>query len=166
MVTRPLFVEGRKPVPETAATQTQASTVNAKFDWQLDGVFTANKQLVALVARTTTKVPKDNFRKLKVGDDLDGWKITELTKEKMKLTQEGIEKILDLRKPKPKQLAQKKANLPRANRPRQPGEEALQEGRPDGAEPPDAPIPTPEIEQEFDPESADESFENNDNEQF
>jgi len=155
MVSRPLFLEGRKPVPEPTAEQTQANAVAVKFDWLLNGVYTTTKGLSALFTRAS-KVPKGNYRKIKQGDDLDGWKLSEIQKDKVILTQDGNRKELLLRKPKLKQLAQKRSNAPP-----QPAADAEVPGAP-VAEPP------PESEQlpESEPESPEDSFENSDNEQF
>lgn len=151
MVARPLFIEGRKPVPEPSAGEAQANAVAIKFDWQLNGVYTASKGLSALFTRAS-KVPKDNYRKIKQGDDLDGWKLGEIQKDRVILMQDDSRKELLLRKPKLKQLPQKRSNAP----PHPPVD----------AEVPGAPVAEPPPESEPEPESPEDSFENSDNEEF
>ncbi len=151
MVNKPLFIEGRKPVAEPSPEQLQANAVTIKFDWLLNGVYTTTKGLSALFSRATIKVPKDNHRKIKPGDHLDGWKLTEIHKDKVILTLDGNRKELLLRKPKLKQLPQKKNNTP----PQPADGEVL--GAPLEEQPP---------EPEQLPESPEDTFENSDNEQF
>ena len=79
MVTRPLFISGRRPVKESLSGVNLANAVAVKFDWVLIGVYTSDQQLHALLVRTTL-IPnvesKQNYRRLLVGADLDGWKLT------------------------------------------------------------------------------------------
>ncbi|MDD5274562.1 MAG: hypothetical protein PHR16_00575 [Methylovulum sp.] len=153
LVDRPLFIKGRKPVDEPDPKQTQASAVAVKFDWALNGVYTTKKGLSALFSRATMKVPKDNFRKLSEGGDLDGWKLTEIHYDHVVLTQDSTEKELLLRKPKLKQLPTTKAN----NAPQPPGQ---------GKDiPQPQPEPEPEVEPEAEPEPTDESIENLENDE-
>ncbi len=154
MVNRPLFIEGRKPVPEPTAEQTQVNIVSVKFDWLLDGIYTTPKGLSALFSKAS-KSPKNNYRKVKQGAELDGWKLSEILKDKVILTQDGSRKELLLRKPKLKQLPQKKTNAP-------PHQTAEADGTHDAeaaAESEQSPEP------ETEPESP-EDVENSDNEDF
>jgi hypothetical protein len=155
LVNRPLFIEGRKPVPEPTAEEISNIATNVKFDWILNGVYTTKNGLSALLTRTIPKAPaKDNYRKVTVGAELDGWKLTNILKDRVIFTQDDTEKELLLRKPKPKQMPPKPGNVAQQNQ----------------GQPP-APVPNPESEQfepEPDPESipAEDSLENSDNEQF
>ncbi len=110
LVNRPLFVKGRRPVDEPDLKQAQTNAVAVKFDWQLNGVFTTKKGLSALFSRATLKVPKDNYRKIAEGGDLDGWKLTKIHLDHVVLTQDSSDKELLLRKPKLKQLPNTTAN--------------------------------------------------------
>ena len=111
LVTRPLFIKGRKPVDEPSPEEEQTLAVANNFDWQLNGVYTTKKGLSALFSRSNSKVPKDNHRKISKGADLDGWKLTEIHKDKAILKQGDQQKELLLRKPKLKVLS-KKSNEP------------------------------------------------------
>lgn len=107
LVARPLFIKGRRPVNEPSLeTAAQATAKSESFDWQLNGIFSTKKIVSALFSRSTSKVAKDNHRKITVGDDIDGWKLTEIGKDRVKLKQGSKEKELLLRKPKSKELAQ------------------------------------------------------------
>ena len=111
LVARPLFIKGRRPVDEPSPEEAQTVAVANSFDWQLNGVYSSKKGLSALFSRSTTKVPKDNYRKIRSGADLDGWKLTEIHKDKVILKQGSQQKELLLRKPKSKELS-KKATMP------------------------------------------------------
>lgn len=108
LVARPLFIKGRRAVEEPSPESEQAAAKSENFDWQLTGVYGTDKKVSALFSRAKTKVTKDNSRKLKVGDDLDGWQLTEINKDKVMLKQSSNDKELLLRKPKLK-------TSPRAN---------------------------------------------------
>ncbi len=113
LVARPLFIKGRRPVeePHTEAEQSVAAK-SETFDWQLTGVYSTKKTMSALFSRSKSKVAKDNHRKLTVGDDLDGWKLIEINKDRAVLKQGGNEKELLLRKPKPKELPREENATP------------------------------------------------------
>ena len=108
LVARPLFIKGRKPVDEHSHEEAPGfAEANKPFDWQLNGVYSRKKVLFALFSRSTSKVPKDNYRKLTTDADLDGWKLAEIHKDKVLLKQGGQQKELLLRKPKEKDLSRK-----------------------------------------------------------
>ena len=110
LVARPLFVKGRKPVDEPAPEIMQAAAKPDSFDWQLTGIYSTGKTVSALFGRSKSKVAKDNHRRITAGDDLDGWKLTEINKDKVMLKQGSDEKELLLRKPKLKTLPQRQNN--------------------------------------------------------
>lgn len=110
LVARPLFIKGRRPVDEPSPEEAQAINTANIFDWQLNGVYSTNKGLSALFSRSTSKIRKDNYRKISTGADLDGWKLTEIHKDRVLLKQGSQQKNLLLRKPKLK-------NLPKLNTP-------------------------------------------------
>ena len=107
LVTRPLFIKGRKPVDEPSPEDEKTAATANNFDWQLNGVYSSKKGLAALFSRSTSKVPKDNYRKISTGADLDGWKLTEIQKDRAILKQGDQQKELLLRKPKLKDLSKK-----------------------------------------------------------
>lgn len=112
MVARPLFIAGRRPVDEPRPEDLQnMGAPPIIFDWDLHGVYTTAKGLSALFSRSKTKIAKDNYRKISLGADLDGWKLTEIHEDKVLLNQGTQQKELPLRKIKLKNPAQK-ANDP------------------------------------------------------
>ncbi len=119
LVARPLFIKGRKPVDEPSPEEVQNMAVVNIFDWELNGVYTTKKGLSALFSRSKSKVAKDNHRRIGIGADLDGWKLTELHQDKAILNQGNEQKELLLRKPKLKDLSKKpdQPNIPNAPQP-------------------------------------------------
>ena len=113
LVERPLFIKGRKPVnePEPENITAPVKKIEA-FNWELTGIFTTPKDVTAFFSRTNAKVPKDNYRKPKMGEELDGWKVTEINADNIILTQAGETKTLQLRKEKPKSPLQADINKP------------------------------------------------------
>ncbi len=104
LVARPLFIKGRRPVNEPHPEAEQATAKSESFDWELTGVYGTKETVSALFSRYKSKVAKDNHRKITLGDDLDGWKLIEINKDRAVLKQGGNEKELLLRKPKLKVL--------------------------------------------------------------
>jgi hypothetical protein len=119
LVSRPLFIKGRKPVDEPSPEDELTNAVAKNFDWQLNGVYSTKKGLAALFSRSTSKVPKDNHRKINTGADLDGWKLTEIQKDRAIFKQGDQQKELLLRKPKLKELPNKSRvpNMPNVPQP-------------------------------------------------
>lgn len=106
LVNRPLFIEGRRPVPDTRQGQTTGGTND--FDWLLSGVYTSKRGSMALLTRTS--VPADSaeksssqYRKVIIGAEIDGWKVADINTDAIILTQGMTEKKLPLRKVKAKQ---------------------------------------------------------------
>lgn len=104
LVERPLFIKGRKPVaePEPETVPVAAVKKIEAFNWELTGIFATPKGVMTFFSRTGTKVPKDNYRKHKLGDEIDGWKVSAIQPDNVTLTQAGETKVLPLRKIKPK----------------------------------------------------------------
>jgi hypothetical protein len=104
LVARPLFIKGRKPVDEPTPDHEKTAVSADNLDWQLNGIYTGKNGFSALFSRAKTQTDKDNFRKLSQNDDLDGWKLTQIQKDRVILTLGDETKELQLRKPKPKEL--------------------------------------------------------------
>ena len=104
LVERPMFIKGRKPVeepiPEEMALATAQKTENV--NWELIGIYSTPKGTTAFFSRSNGRLPKDNFRKCKLGDALDGWHLSEINESGVNLTQGTEPKKLPLRKMKPK----------------------------------------------------------------
>lgn len=140
LVSRPLFIKGRRPVDEPLPETAQAAAKADSFDWQLTGVYSTKKTVSALFSRSKSKVAKDNYRKITVGEDLDGWRLAEINKDRVLFKQGGSEKELLLRKPKLKTLPRTNTATPAVPAP-------FQVPSPASAPvPAPAPIATPEPE--------------------
>lgn len=104
LVERPMFIKGRKPVeepiPEEMALATAHKTENV--NWELIGIYRTPKGTTAFFSRSNGHLPKDNFRKCKLGDSLDGWQLSDINENGVNLTQGTETKNLPLRKMKPK----------------------------------------------------------------
>lgn len=173
LVSRPLFIQGRKPVNEPANEQTPVTnTATDTFNWALNGIYTHQNQLYALFSRTMAKVPKDNYRKVTKDNDIDGWKLIEIHKDKVVVSQGSKQKELPLRKPRPKDAINNNnignrqiappPNPDQLGQPGQPGQPLIPGQQPI---PVPEPVPEPVLEPEFIPdESSDTTFENSENE--
>jgi hypothetical protein len=130
-VARPLFIKGRRPVVESVQEGTTAVVQNVDtsivFDWELIGIYTTQRGLSALFSREIAKAAKDKYRRIALGADLDGWKLSEINQEKAIVKQGDQKKELLLRKAKVKvKDLSKKMNIP---------------GKPNLPKPEDAQIP-------------------------
>ena len=166
LVSRPLFVQGRKPVDEPDAAQTPVTNMTSDtFNWSLNGIYTSQNKLYALFSRQGGKVAKDNFRKATKDNDIEGWKITEISKDKVVVSQGNQQKELPLRKAKPKDAANNAGNpltTPRSpiqvRQPLAPNQQPVI-----APQPVPEPLEEPELEPELIPdESSDPDFENTD----
>ena len=175
LVARPLFIQGRKPVNEPSEQTAATNTASDTFNWAVNGIYTHQNKLYALLSRTTAKVAKDNFRKVTVDSDVDGWKLLEIQKDKIIVSQGNTQKELPLRKPKPKDAGSLPGNAignpmmppPMPNQPMQPGQQPLVPGQQPIPVPPPEPVPEPILEPELIPDESSETFlENDENEQF
>lgn len=119
LVTRPLFIKGRRPIETVDIAEDVAVGGSDAFDWQLDGVYTKGKQLFALFSRTKISATEKNYLKIAEGDDIDGWTLAEIHKDRTLIKQGSHQKELMLRKPKLKELPEQKrmanASTPKAN---------------------------------------------------
>jgi hypothetical protein len=108
LVTRPLFIKGRKPMETVDITEDTAAGGSETFDWQLNGVYTKGKQLFALFSRAKISATEKNYFKIAEGDDIDGWTLAEIHKDRALIKQGSHQKELMLRKPKLKELPKQK----------------------------------------------------------
>ncbi|MCX7082575.1 MAG: hypothetical protein NT008_04365 [Methylococcales bacterium] len=114
-INRPLFIKGRKPVNEPLPeTMLAGETLANTFDWQLNGIYTTANGLSALFSRSSAKATKNAHRKITIGAELDGWKLTEIYMDRVLLEQNNQSKELLLQKPKSKALS-KNITTPLAN---------------------------------------------------
>jgi hypothetical protein len=100
MVERPLFIEGRKPLPEAGPTDKPQNVETGQIDdWLLIGVFNnGQKPPIAMFAK------KNEAKKyLKIGTEqmISGWLLKEIQPDHVILEQAGQQKSVLLRKPRP-----------------------------------------------------------------
>ncbi len=107
LVERPLFIKGRRPVEEISVDEAQATLAPVIFEWQLNGVFSTKKGMVAFLSHLNAKNSKDKYRKVSKDEMLDGWKLTEIYQDKILFVQGDQQKELLLRKVKNKTLQTK-----------------------------------------------------------
>lgn len=96
MIERPLFIDGRRPVIESEEEPVNEA-VGKIEDITLMGIYTQDEQSVALIS-----VQGDNKRyvKKKMGDEVSGWLLQRIEKDRVMLERDGDEQTLLLRKPK------------------------------------------------------------------
>jgi len=149
---RPLFIEGRKPLPEKAADAPVAADASQLEDWLLIGIYSnKNKPTVALF-RKQNEAKK--FLKLNANQAISGWQIKQIQADRVVLEQGGQEKPVMLLKPRQQTkmpVTPGKPVNPSAQPPHSPDpKRAVQPGRPaipaTPAPPPVDPtnIPSPE----------------------
>ncbi|WP_027159021.1 hypothetical protein [Methylobacter luteus] len=118
LVTRPLFIKGRRPVETVDIEEAAAVGGSGTFEWQLTGVYTKDEQLSALFSRERAPATEKKYLKITEGDDISGWTLAEIHKDKVILKQGSHQKELMLRKPKLKELPTKKKSIPNAFTPK------------------------------------------------
>lgn len=99
---RPLFIEGRRPLADSAAEQTDSDAVGQLDDWELIGIYQKSKRLFALFRK---KEQKKQFLKLTEAQTIAGWQIERIDADRVILSQGGLHKTVVLRKPRPKNKA-------------------------------------------------------------
>jgi hypothetical protein len=114
LTSRPLFIEGRRPVPGSEDEAGQAIPME-KFDWQLDGVYIHQNTSVALFSRSPKKANQERHLKKSEGEVIDGWTLLEVKPDKVVLEQDGERHELMLRKPKPTKLPSQPKSEPMPN---------------------------------------------------
>lgn len=117
IVERPLFIEGRKPLPDIETTSTEASANDQLDDWTLIGIYTKNKRQVALFRKQNEA---GKFLKLNEDQTISNWQLKQIQADRVVLQQGGQEKSVILRKPRLPSKMPPPPNRPVA--PRQPSE--------------------------------------------
>ena len=98
VVLRPLFTEGRSPPPEVEAVSEKAPTPPVRTMRRpmvhLTATLIIDTQKQA-VFRTAGK--KDEFRKLNLGEEIEGWMVADIQANQVTLAQGGTEEVFLLR---------------------------------------------------------------------
>jgi len=93
LLTRPLFMETRRPAPRQTGSSA-AQRVDPNRNWKLTAVIVAGEDSHVFVQGIRDK----SIRRLKAGDKLDGWVVTEITPQYVIFASAGQEVTLELRK--------------------------------------------------------------------
>ncbi|MCX8048580.1 MAG: hypothetical protein N3A55_02825 [Methylohalobius sp.] len=96
-VEQPLFVEGRKPLPEETEATSETGAEKKQPDFRLTGIITTPEagQMI-LVQNQSNKTLR--FR---LGESIDGWRVAELKEDQVLLERGGETYVLKLIKPRP-----------------------------------------------------------------
>ncbi len=97
MVARPLFIEGRRPPSEEAETSEPPVAEKHPLTLKLMGVVFAPGETLGLFVDA-----KGKYKRLRVNDSIDGWKVLKIEADKAVMAQDGTREELRLIKPKPK----------------------------------------------------------------
>jgi len=113
VIERPLFLEGRKPLPPEPDPQDapQAAETGEIDDWQLIGIYQTKIRKYALF-RKQNEAKK--FVKLYENQAISGWQLQNIQSDRVILQQNEQQKSLMLRKPRPQLPA---AQPPKKNAP-------------------------------------------------
>lgn len=107
MVENPLFIEGRKPMPDVE-TEVISQAVGKIEDLILVGIYSIQGRITALFEQKGGD--KASLKKSE-GDDVSGWLLKEVQSDRVILEQAGKEQTLLLRKPKPKTKPGRKSRI-------------------------------------------------------
>ncbi|MBS3951352.1 MAG: hypothetical protein KGZ88_00120 [Methylomicrobium sp.] len=104
LVSRPLFIEGRRPVPEADTDNSPNAMSSEVLEWELTGVYTTRQKQSVLLRRIKIQPNQKSHIKISKDQEVDGWKLTQILPDKAVLERGGETTELILRKPKLKEL--------------------------------------------------------------
>lgn len=97
IIERPLFIEGRKPLPENTQESPATTETGQLEDWLLIGTYIKDKRRIALF-RKQNEAKK--FLKLNEDQLIAGWQLKQILHDRVVLQQGAQEKSVMLRKPR------------------------------------------------------------------
>ena len=100
IVERPLFIEGRRPLPEVVEESSEAADNGQLDDWSLIGIYNKDKNDKRKVALFRKQNEARTFLRLKETETISGWELTEIQDDRVVLQQGGQQKSIMLRKPR------------------------------------------------------------------
>lgn len=119
LVSRPLFIEGRRPAPEPEP-ERASETSSETLDWELTGIYTVQQKPHVLLRRIKPLLDQKSHKKMPVEEEVDGWRLVEILPDKA-IFERGMERQeLILRKPKQKELPPGRRPLKPPQRPAAP----------------------------------------------
>ena len=95
---KPLFIEGRKPLPEKAPDAPVAAETSQLEEWLLIGIYNNKSKLKVALFRKQNEAKK--FLKLNQNQMISGWQLKEIQADHVVLEQGGQEKSVMLLKPR------------------------------------------------------------------
>jgi hypothetical protein len=113
LVSRPLFIEGRRPVPEADPDNSPNAMSSEVLEWELTGVYTTQQKQSVLLRRIKIQPNQKSHIKISKDQEVDGWKLTQILPDKAVLERGGESTELILRKPKLKELPKTRQAPPR-----------------------------------------------------
>lgn len=106
LVERPVFFEKRRPIEKFVEQEVSVDPVikppPEAFDFVLTGIINTPKGVRALFQNPKATVYADKYKRLKQGDTLAGWKLTDIHPDKVNMQMEAETKELLLLKAKAK----------------------------------------------------------------
>ncbi len=100
IVERPLFIDGRKPLPEAPEENAAAADTGQLDDWALIGIYNKNKNRDKHVALFRNQKETKKFLKLYEEQTISGWQLIEIKSDRVVLQLGGQQKSVMLRKPR------------------------------------------------------------------
>lgn len=97
IVERPLFIEGRRPLPEQVVEETEAADNSQLDDWLLIGIYSKDNRKMALFRKRNEA---KTFLKLNETQMITGWQLMRILDDRVLLQQGGQQKSIMLRKPR------------------------------------------------------------------
>ena len=101
IVERPLFIEGRKPLPEEIEDSSENKADMGQLDdWALIGIYNKDKKSSKQLALFRNKKEAKKFLKLNEEQTISGWQLTQIQSDRVILQLGGQQKTVMLRKPR------------------------------------------------------------------
>ena len=95
---KPLFIEGRKPIPEQPVDSPAAVDNGQLDDWLLIGVYNKGERKLALFRKQNEA---KSFLKITENQTISGWQLLQVQADRVLLQQGAQQKSIMLRKPRP-----------------------------------------------------------------
>lgn len=102
MVERPLFFKGRKPIEPKESSDDSESIIAEKLNYELTGIISVPNDLYCLLQEKNSRDRTNKFKKLREGDEIDGWSIKEIKPDHVIVGTDSESEKLKLAKPKMK----------------------------------------------------------------
>jgi hypothetical protein len=115
IVEKPLFIEGRRPLPDVVEDSPQDADNGQLDDWSLIGIYNKDKNNKRKVALFRKQNEARTFLRLNETQTISGWELAEIQDDRVLLRQGGQQKSIMLRKPRPQMPQTPASNRPARN---------------------------------------------------